>query len=78
MSRNKNTLRRIAIVQDIMKKNYEPGNQSKCQRQVLRNILMKCYPISERTMRRYMKVDISKELAADKPKDDGQMEILFE
>lgn len=59
--RNKNILKRIAIVQEIMEQHYEQGNQSKSQVQVLRNVLMKNYPMSERTLRRYMKVDVKKE-----------------
>lgn len=60
--RNRNVLKRAAIVQGIMEQHYEEGNQSKCQVQVLRNVLMKSHPMSERTLRRYMKIDVKKEL----------------
>lgn len=74
-NRNKNVLKRIAIVQQIMEEHYEPGNQSKSQIQILRNVLMKCYPMSERTLRRYMKVDVKEEL--EKADPDGQMKLRF-
>lgn len=74
IKRNKNVLRRIAIVQEIVNEHYEPGNQSKSQVQVLRNVLMKCYPMSERSLRRYMNTDVKEELAK---LDDGQMKIDF-
>lgn len=73
--RNKNVLRRIAIVQDLVNQHYEPGNQRKSQVQVLRYVLMKCYPMSERTLRRYMKVNVKKELEKNDP--DGQMKLKF-
>lgn len=73
--RNKNVLIRIAIVQDIMDRHYEPGNQSKSQVQVLRNILMKSYPMSERTLRRYMKTDVRKE---QKELLNGQLILEFD
>ncbi|MFT4168028.1 MAG: hypothetical protein QM653_02765 [Dysgonomonas sp.] len=74
IKRNKNVLRRIAIVQDLVNQHYEPGNQSKSQVQVLRNVLMKCYPMSERSLRRYMNTDVEQELAK---LDDGQLKIDF-
>lgn len=73
--RNKNVLMRIAIVQEIMDQHYEPGNQSKSQVQVLRNVLMKSYPMSERTLRRYMKVDVKKE---QEELFNGQLVLEFE
>lgn len=79
MSRNKNVLRRVAIVQGIMEQHYEEGNQSKCQVQVLRNVLMKSHPMSERTLRRYMKIDVEKELGELKPNvPDGQLFFDFD
>lgn len=60
--KNKNVLKRIQKVQEIMKEHYEPGNQRKSQIQVLRNILSKSYPMSERTLRRYMKTDLKLEM----------------
>jgi hypothetical protein len=71
--RNKNVLKRAKIVQQIMEEHYEPGNQSKCQVQVLRTVLAKSYPMSERTMRRYMKINIEQE---QKKKDDRQLNLF--
>lgn len=71
--RNKNVLKRIAIVQRIVEEHYEPGNYSKSQVQVLRNVLMKCYPMSERSLRRYMNTDVEQELAKH---DDGQLRLF--
>lgn len=59
--RNRNVLKRIEIVQNIVKENYEPGNQARSQVQVLRNVLIDIYPMSERTFRRYMKINIKEE-----------------
>ena len=73
--RNKNVLARIAIVQEIMTEHYEPGNQSRSQRQVLRNVLMKKYPMGERTMRRYMKTNVKEE---KEKLLNGQLELKFE
>jgi hypothetical protein len=74
VKKNKNVLRRIAIVQGIVNEHYKPGDQSKSQVQVLRNVLMKCYPMSERSLRRYMNTDVEQELAK---LDDGQLKIDF-
>lgn len=77
--RNKNVLKRVAIVQGIMKQHYEEGNQSKCQVQVLRNFLMNTHPMSERTLRRYMKIDVKKELGDLQSNiDDRQLTINFD
>lgn len=76
--RNKNVLKRIAIVQEIVNEHYEEGNQSKCQVQVLRNVLSKCYPMSERSMRRYMKTNVEEELSKLKDKPDNQLTINFD
>lgn len=73
--RHKNTLKRIAIVQEIIDQHYEPGNQSKSQVQILRNVLMKSYPMSERTLRRYMKVNVIKE---QEELSNGQLVLEFE
>lgn len=56
--RNKNVLKHIAIVQKIVNEHYEEGDQSKCQIQVLQNVLMKTHPMSERSLMRYMKTNV--------------------
>ncbi len=58
MSTQNNLLKRIEKVQQIVKENYEPGNQSKCKLQVFRNHVQKIYPMSERTFWRYMSIDL--------------------
>lgn len=75
MAKNKNVLKRAQIVQCVMKEHYEPGNQSKSQIQVLRNVLMKTHPMSERTLRRYMKIDLDEE---EKKSNDGQLSFDFD
>jgi len=50
-----NIQKRIENVRRIVEENYEPGNQNRCKLQVYRSIIMKIYPMSERTFWRYVK-----------------------
>ena len=68
MPRNKNTLKRAAIIQGIISENYERENLSKCKAQIFRNIIHKQYPMSERTFRRYLSIDTNQ--TDNNPKDD--------
>ncbi|PQL95194.1 hypothetical protein [Apibacter adventoris] len=56
--KNSNTFRKIKLVQDIIKENYEPGNQSKSRRRIFRDIISKQVPMSERTFRRYLAINL--------------------
>lgn len=69
-----NTLKKIELVQQIVGDNYEPGNQQKCQIQALRNVVRHVYPMSERTFRRYMSVDVEE---VRKKQLNGQMILEF-
>lgn len=51
-----NTENRAEIVCEIIKKYYEPGNQSKCLRSVWRHHVYPIMPISLRTFQRYCKI----------------------
>lgn len=69
-----NTLKKVELVQKLVGENYEPGNQQKCQIQALRNVVRHVYPMSERTFRRYMSLDVEE---ARKKALKGQMELNF-
>lgn len=51
-----NTLKKIKLVQDMVKRYYEPGRQDRCLRWVWLNHVNKIYPMSERTFYRYCRV----------------------
>lgn len=70
--KNKNVLKRIIIVKQIVDKYYEPGNQSKSKASVYRKVVRDMYPMSEVTFRRYMSTDVEKELSKI---DDGQLRL---
>lgn len=57
MAHTKYTQAKAKFVHRMMQEHYEPGNQSKSQIQVLRNHISKVLPMSERTLRRYMKMN---------------------
>ena len=76
--KNRNILRRIAYVQEIINQHYEPGNQRKSRIQILRNVLCKTYPMSERTMRRYMKVDVEKEMESQQQIEQVKIDFKFD
>lgn len=72
--KNKNVLKRIEIIQQIVNEKYEEGNQSKSKRQVWRHHINRMYPMSERTFYNYMGTDVKKEM---KKAEHGQMKIEF-
>jgi len=53
-TKNENLLKRIEIVQRIVKDNYEPGNQRKCKSQVYKKYVKNSILIAERTFWRYL------------------------
>lgn len=76
-ARKENLLKRIENVQQIVEKNYEPGNQSKCKLQVYRQNVMAIYPMSERTFWRYMNTDVNAKKNKDQQDDPGQLKLDF-
>ena len=57
-TKKENMLKRIEIVQQIVKENYEPGNQRKCKSQVYKKYVKNSIPIAERTFWRYLNTDV--------------------
>lgn len=60
--KNINKLRLYQLVQEMVDKHYEPGNQSKSKAQAYRQHIIKVYPMSERTFWRIMGTDVEKEM----------------
>jgi hypothetical protein len=52
--KSKNGMRRAHIVQAIVAQYYEPERHDRCKRWIFRNIIVKQYPMSERTFWRYI------------------------
>ena len=68
MKRHKNILLRIQHVQELAAQHYEPGNQSKCYKQVWRHHVYPVYPMSYRTFLNYINEQIEPERPADDPR----------
>ncbi|WP_221412155.1 hypothetical protein, partial [Dysgonomonas sp. ZJ279] len=72
--RNINVLKRVALIQDIVRERHEVGNQSKSKRQVWRYYVNSIYPMSERSFYRYMGMNVKQEIQKT---NYGQMSIEF-
>lgn len=60
---NPNTEIKRRNIMEIVKKHYEPGNQSKSLEQVWRHYVYPIYPMGVRTFRRHIKLtDVLNEL----------------
>lgn len=57
---HKNTLRRIKLVCDIVKKHYEPGNYAKSYFKVWQQYVNPVYPCCYRTMLNYINTPVGK------------------
>lgn len=55
-TKNDNLLKKAQLVVDLLKEHYEEGNQAKMCAGVLRTKISKVYPISYRTLQRYIKL----------------------
>jgi hypothetical protein len=51
---NKNTMEKRRLVRELVARHYEPGRQDRCKRWVYRNVVLRIYPMSERTFYRYI------------------------
>jgi heat shock protein HspQ len=72
----KNMQTRAKIVQDMVAKHYEPGRQDKCKLWVFRNVIIKIYPMSERTFFRYLAMPAENE-ENQVPEEDKRQLKLF-
>jgi hypothetical protein len=52
---NKNVTDRNRKIREIVAEHYEPGRQDRCKLWVYRKVVVKIYPISERTFWRSLK-----------------------
>lgn len=60
-----NTLKKAKLVQKLTAAHYEPGRQDRCKRAVYRNVVVKVYPMSERTFFRLLSLSVKSESRAD-------------
>lgn len=69
-----NTVLRAKKVQELTAQHYEPGRHDRCKKWVYRNVIVKIYPMSERTFFRLLstKVDESEDVI-----DDPRQSKLF-
>jgi hypothetical protein len=51
-----NTIKKALLVKQMLDEHYEAGNQSKMMAGCLRTKISKVYPISYRTLQRYLKI----------------------
>ena len=58
---NENTLEKARKVRELVDRHYEAGRQDRCKLWVLRNVINKTYPMSERTFFRYIKMQAKEE-----------------
>lgn len=72
-----NTVKKAKLIQEIVARNYEPGRQDRCLLWVYRNVVVKQYPMCERTYFRYLRIDTAEAQPAQQDKnqlklfDDG-------
>lgn len=68
MRKYPSTIEKAKKIQELVDQHYEPGRQDRCKLWVLRNVISKIYPMSERTFYRYvnMKTDEQKKEDEDK------------
>lgn len=51
-----NTIKKAVLVKQMLDDHYEAGNQAKMMAGVLRTKINKVYPMSYRTLQRYLKI----------------------
>ena len=51
-----NTIKKALLVKQMLDEHYEAGNQSKMMAGILRTKISKVYPMSYRTLLRYLKI----------------------
>lgn len=68
-------MRRVGLVCQIVQEHYEPGDQSKCYRQVWKLYVNPVYPMCYRTMLRYIATPVPKEEETEK-EDPNQLTLF--
>lgn len=51
-----NTIKKAFLIKQMLDENYEAGNQAKMKAGVLRTKINKVYPMSYRTLQRYLNI----------------------
>lgn len=59
--KHENYLRRVKVVQELVKQHYEAGRLDRCYSEVWRRWVYPRYPMSQRTFYRLLKVDLPQE-----------------
>jgi hypothetical protein len=68
-----NTVKKAKLIQELVARNYEPGRQDRCLSWVYRNVIVKQYPMSQRTFFRYWRIKPPTETPAD---DKNQLKLF--
>lgn len=76
-TRKTNQYRRARAVADMVSEHYEVGNQSKSLIQIYRNVVVKTFPIGERTFWRYMSI-AQEELGYNFANTKSHLDIVVE
>ena len=70
-------MRRVGLVCQIVQEHYEPGDQSKCYRQVWKLYVNPVYPMCYRTMLRYIATPLPNEEETEK-EDPKQLSLFVD
>ena len=70
----KSTLARVKAIRAITEQYYEPGNNSRCYKQVWRRNVYPIYGCCYRTYLNYLGIAV----VQDRPEDDPRQQRLFE
>jgi hypothetical protein len=64
-----NTVKKAKLIQELVARYYEPGRQDRCLLWVYRNVVVKQYPMCERTYFRYLKIQTESVTPAEEDKN---------
>lgn len=70
---HRSTFKRAAQIRSIAREHYEPGNQSRCHRQVWRRYVQPVYGICYKTYLMYLRLEEEEA----KQEDDPRQMLLF-
>lgn len=74
---NENTRKKAMLVQELVRKYYEPGRQDRCMLWVYRHYVNKIYPMSVATFYRYMNMKVEEDKKEDE-EDKKQLKLWSE
>jgi len=63
-------------VRTLVELHYEPGRQDRNRRWVFRNVVLKTYPMSERTFWRYMSLTRDQQMQDEELFDSNQLKLF--